>query len=272
MTMIKFVKYSILTFATLLIMLPLLWLLMTSLKTNGEIRSNPLAFPTTWKFVNYADAWHAAKVNLYFFNTLLYCCVSVAIVLFISAAASFAFAKLPTKLTNILYPFLLSGTMIPIISIIIPLYFLLSDLKLLNSYSGIILVYTASCLPFAILILTAFLRTMPTALAESATMDGCTAWGVFLRIYLPLTSPALVTVGITTFIRLWNDILISLVLNSKSSFYTLGVGLKSFVGEHSVQLDQLSAGLILSILLPILLFIMLQKWIVEGLTSGAVKG
>lgn len=267
-----FIRYIFAIIVSFLILLPILVLLITSLKTNNEIMSNPLALPRNWLFENYITAWNDAKIGKYFFNSIFYCVSSVVITAFVSAAASFAFAKLKSKATNFLYPILLSGTMIPVISIIIPLYLMLAKIKLTNSYFGIIIVYVATSIPFAILITTASMKSIPNALIESATIDGCSLWGVFIKIFLPLSRTPLITISIITFIRLWNDFLIAMIMNSKSAYYTLGVGLKSFIGEHSIQYDTLSAGLILAIAPPIIIFILLQERIVEGLTAGSVKG
>lgn len=268
----KLPLYLLCIIICLLILLPLSLLVISSLKTNREIMTNPIALPTTPVWKNYVDAWKGAKIGTYFFNSLSYCLVSVAITSVVAAAASFAFAKMRLRATKYLYPLLLSGTTIPVLSIIIPIYFMLSRLKLINSFAGIVAVYVIISLPFAIMIMTASMKQIPDSLIESAVIDGCSLPMVFFRIILPLFSTSILTVGIITFIRLWNDFLIALVLNQKSSAYTLAVGLKAFVGEHSIQYSTLTAGLLLAVVPPIILYFILQERIVEGLMAGSVKG
>ena len=268
----RMLVYIFALIAALVIIVPLLWLLMSSFKSNNEIFENPWALPKVFDIKNYIEAWFAGSIGTYFINTLFYSVVGVILALLFSAMAGFAFSRFNYKLTKWLFPFLLSGSMIPMISIIIPLWQMLAKIGLLDSYTGIIIVYAASSISFSVLILTGSMRNIPKAIEESAVVDGCGVIQIFTKIFLPLSKPSLVTVGTIIFIRLWNDFLVALVLNSKSKYYTLAVGLKAFVGEHSINYGQLSAGLMLAIVPPVMLYIILQKQIVEGITSGAVKG
>ncbi len=271
----KAVKIGLFIFSVIvcvIILVPLIVLFITSLKTNREITANPLALPQIPVWGNYIAAWVGANIGRYFFNTFSYCLAAVAVTIFVSATAAFAFAKMNLGITKFLYPLLLSGTAIPILSIIVPIYFMLAGFKMLNTFQGIVAVYVAISIPFAVLIMTASMKAIPDALMESAVIDGCSMWGVFFKIIFPLSKTSCITVGIITFIRLWNDFLIALILNQKSSAYTLAVGLKAFVGEHSIQYDTLSAGLILSVIPPIIIYLLLQESIVDGLMAGSVKG
>ena len=256
----------------LLVLFPILLLLNSSLKTNAQVMANSLSLPTDLKWENYLQAWQGAKIGRYFSNSLIYCSSAVIFTCIFAAAASFAFSKMDMKATKYLYPVLLSGTTIPVLTIIVPIYFMLARFKMINSIYGIVTIYVVISLPFAILIMTASMKQIPDALIESAVIDGCSLFKVFIKIILPLSKTPILTVGIITFIKLWNDFLIALVITQKSSAYTLAVGLKSFVGEHSIQYNTLSAGLIMAVVPPIIIYFFLQERIVEGMVTGSVKG
>jgi N-acetylglucosamine transport system permease protein len=188
--------------------------------------------------------------------------------------ASYSLAKYKFKGSSLLYYLFLAGLMFPIFLGLVPLFFLMKHLALLNSHLGLILVYAAFGLPFTVFVLTAFFRTIPTTIMEAGIMDGCSHFRLYWSIMLPLAKPGLTTVGIFTFISIWNEYILALVLLSSSHLRTLplGIAVLQFVQFYEVDFGTLFAGLVIVMLPTLVCYIILQNQITKGITVGAVKG
>jgi raffinose/stachyose/melibiose transport system permease protein len=253
------------------VVFPILLVLFNSFKSTKEIFASPYSFPKNFTLDNYFKAWDTANFAVYFKNSIFVTSVSVVLILFVSSMAAYVLARFKFKGNLFIYFLFLVGLMLPMRLAIIPLFLLLRDLGLLNSYVGLILVYVASGLPFSIFILYTFFKSIPDELTQAARVEGCNSFQIYYMIMVPLIKPALSTVAIFNFIGLWNDFFFPYILLRNPDLYTLPVGISKFFGEYSTDWASLFAGLSLSIIPVIILFLILSKQFIEGLTSGAVK-
>lgn len=252
------IKFHImLIFASFLFLIPLIAMLSISLRGNG--------------FANYIEVFGDARIIKYFVNSLIITIPTLILVLFISSLAAFAFSKLKMPGKNIIFYIFLSGLMLPIASIIVQLFIMIVRLKLVNNYFAVIFPLTALILPFALLIIRNYMDDIPNDIIEAALIDGCKPFGVYRRIMVPLSLPAISAVTIFTFLFSWNEFLLALVFLRKREFYPITLLPRFFLTEHQFNIALVFTGF-LGIILPVLiLYIFLQKYFIEGLTAGAIK-
>jgi ABC-type glycerol-3-phosphate transport system permease component len=261
------------------VLLPMAWVAYSSLKPDTAIFREPFALPALGELqtANYAQAWREARFGDYFFNSVLVTGTSVALIVLLGAMAAYALARFYHPAGRAVFWLFLSGLMIPAQLAVIPLFFELRDLGLLNSRAGLVLTYTANGLPFAIFILAGFFRALPRGLYEAAVIDGCGEFAAFWRVLLPLAKPGLVTVAIFQFIGVWKEYFFAFMLTSgdvSGTARTLPLGLANLAitAEYRTNYGMLFAGLVL-VTLPILaVYLLLQRQIVKGVAAGALKG
>jgi ABC-type glycerol-3-phosphate transport system permease component len=273
-----------LTFAVLCgyllwVIYPVFWVAYSSLKPDTEIFRDAFSLPApdglVWE--NYVRAWREARFGDYFLNSVIVTSVSVAAIVLLGAMAAYALSRFYHPLGRAAYWLFLAGLMIPVQLSIVPLFFELRALGLLESRLGLILVYTANGLPFAIFILAGFFRALPASLYEAAVVDGCSEAGAFWRVMLPLARPGLVTVAIFQFIGIWKEYFFAFMFTSgggDGGARTLPLGLAnlSLTAQYRSEYGSLFAG-VLVVTLPILvLYLLMQKRLVSGITAGALKG
>ena len=263
-----FLGYSV------LVIFPMVWLVYTASKSTDEIFASAWSLPATWKLDNFVEAWTEARVGEFFWNSIFVTVSTLALQLFVGSMASYSLAKYHFRGSSYLYYTFLAGMMFPIFLGLVPLFFLLKTLHLLDSHLGLILVYSAFGIPFTVFVLTAFFRTIPTTIMEAGIMDGCSHFTLFWRVMLPLAKPGLTTVGIFTFISIWNEYILALVLLSSSHLRTLplGIAVLQFVQFYEADFGALFAGLVIVMLPTLICYLILQEQITKGITVGAVKG
>ena len=250
---------------------PLFVMVASSFKTNAEIFSSPLSLPTHFSTANLEKVWTETNFVRYLANSVGITAASVALILLFSTLAGYAFARYRFRLSSLVLMFFLSGMTVPLKLAIIPLFIQLDTLGLVDSYLGLVLVYVAMGIPSAVFIMTGFLRTLPRELEESARMDGASELRIMWSIMLPLARPALVIVAIQNAVPIWNDFFFPLVLITSDNLKTLPQGLTVFVGEFTTDWGVLFTGLTLAALPITLLYIVLSKQFISGITQGAVK-
>jgi len=250
---------------------PLFVMLMSSFKTNAEIFSSPLALPTHFSTANMDKVWTQTNFVRYLANSVGITTASVALILLFSTLAAYAIARYQFRFSALVLMFFLSGMTVPLKLAIIPLFIQLDSLGLVDSYLGLVLVYVAMGIPSAVFIMTGFLRTLPRELEESARMDGASEFRIMRSIMLPLARPALVIVAIQNAVPIWNDFFFPLVLITSDNLKTLPQGLTVFVGEFTTDWGVLFTGLTLAALPITLVYIVLSKQFISGITQGAVK-
>lgn len=261
------------------VVFPMIWVAYSSLKTNDAIFRNAFALPevANLQWQNYRHAWREAELGSYFFNSLLVTVVSVLGILMFGSMAAYALARFNHPLGRVAYWLFLAGLMVPMQLSVVPLFFELRALDLLNSRTGLILVYVANGLPFAIFILAGFFRSLPRSLYEAAIVDGCNETSAFWRVMLPLARPGLITVAIFQFIGIWKEYFFAFMFTSGSadaSVRTLPLGLANLSLGASYQNDygSLFAGVVVVTLPILIVYLLLQKHLVKGVTAGALKG
>lgn len=258
---------------------PMVWVAYSSLKPDAEIFRHTFALPRPGhlRLDNYVHAWRQAHFGGYFLNSVVVTTTSVLLIVFLGAMAAYALARFYHPAGRVVFWLFLAGLTIPAQLAIVPLFFELRALGLLNSRTGLILVYTANGLPFAIFILAGFFRSLPRALHEAAVIDGCGEFTAFWRVMLPLARPGLVTVAIFQFIGVWKEYFFAYMLvggdvDGNARTLPLGLANLSITAQFRTDYGMLFAGLVL-VTLPILVtYALLQRHIIKGVAAGALKG
>ncbi len=250
---------------------PLLLVVSNALRPTREIFKNPIGLPTSPSFASFVKAWEEASFNTYFLNSLMITVASVLLATAVASLASYILGRYTFSGSRLLAAYFLAGLMLPFRLAIVPLFLLLNNMGLIDNRVGLILVYAATGIPFSVFILSSFFRQLPKELSEAARIDGAGEFTIFGRIMLPLVRPALATVIVFQFVPLWNDFFFPLVLLRSTSKWTLPVGMTRFFGEFQADWSTLFAGLIITTLPLIILFLLATKQIIAGLTAGINK-
>jgi raffinose/stachyose/melibiose transport system permease protein len=269
----KSLSYVVFVAWACITILPLVWLGYSSFKTNAEITASRLALPTAAHVENYSEAWRIGKLGTYFVNSIVYTGVTCFGIIMLSMMASYGFAKMRYRRTsNFLYGMLGIGMLISVQAILIPLFLMLKNYGLINTYPGIILTYITLGLPMAIYLGTDYIKGIPDSLIESAYIDGAGNFRMFWSIILPMTKPVIVTMSILNVLSYWNEFLMVFVLTMDDTMKSLPVGVMSFVSPTSQQWDKQFAALVISLLPILAVYFTFQKKLTQGVVAGAVKG
>ncbi len=262
--------YAVLIFVMLTVLLPLLWLLVSSFKSDADnIKWPPLFFPTEWLLVQYQYVVKAIPVLRMLKNTVLFASSVTIISLVFDSMAAYAFSRMQFRGKKVLFNIILLTMMIPFQVVMIPLYLEEFNLKLLNTYAGLILPRAASA--YGIYMLTSFFSGIPKSLDEAARIDGMKEGQIYSRIILPLAKPALVTLGIYHFMNNWNDLLYPMMLTSSIEMRTLSAGLASLVGSNSIKYGPTLAATVISVAPLLILFLFGQRFFMEGIATSGMK-
>lgn len=252
-------------------LVPLLLMVSSSFRTNADLITDPLGMPWPPSGASYQQAWTVGNFATYFANSLMVTVGAVALSTAVSTMAAYALARARSRIFRGLESLFMSGLMLPIHLAILPIFYLFDSVGLVDSRLGLALMYAASGVPFSIFVLTTFFRQLPEELEEAAALDGASSWQTFWMIMVPMVRPALATVAVFRFVPIWNDFLFPLVLLRRQEKYTLPVGLTTFFGEHAADYTAIFAGLVITTLPLIVLFLLATKQIVAGLTAGMAK-
>jgi len=268
---LKTVNYIVVLLVIVGVAYPLFWMVCSSLKTNGEIFRSAWALPQKFRFDNFVEAWKVGHFGKYFLNSGIVTSISVLIIVLISSMAAYAFARLEFKGRDPLFYMFLSGLVLPIQVLIIPLFIQFGDMNLLDTYLALIFPYTSWGLAISIYVLRSFFLTIPRDIEDAAKIDGCSLFAIYWRIMLPLVSPALLTVAILNAANIWNEFLLAYLFMADQKMKTLPAGLFYFSSKYITDFRLIFGGLTITTI-PILVFYFLfQKHMVKGLTMGAIK-
>ncbi|WP_054941521.1 MULTISPECIES: carbohydrate ABC transporter permease [Paenibacillus] len=258
----------------LVVLFPFLFVLFSSVKKdNNSIALNPFGIPKEFVFNNYVEAWVNAKISTYFFNSLYISVLASVVSILLASMFAFAVTRMRQgKWNTILFSLVLIGMLIPNNALMLPIYTIVRKLHILNTHWALIIPYIANAIPFTIIILAAFMRSLPSEIEEAAVMDGLKAPGIFAKIIVPLTVPAMVTVFIVNFLGNWNEFLLANYFLSNDELRTLPVGMVQFRDQYQMNYAQMSAGIVYSVLPVVIIYAVLQEKIIEGVTAGSVKG
>ena len=274
----KTLIYIILGVWALIVIFPMLWAITTSLKTDQEIFFSPWSLPTRPIFANFVRAWTTARIGEYFINTMIVVIPSLFLTLLLSSMAAYVLARFEFRGRALISYMFLVGLIFPLFLALVPLYFVTQQLRLLDTYQGLILVYVAFSLSFTIFFLTNFFRTLPKELGEAATIDGANQYDIFFRVYLPLAKPGLITMGIFNFLGQWNQYILPntlMITNDEgNTHYVLSQGLyylqaKQFYGS---DWSGLFAAVVIVMIPTLAIYLLFNEQIEQGMTAGAVKG
>lgn len=266
--------YVVLGFWTLFSVFTFVWLLYTSFKNNKELFANVWSLPSKIDWSNYHTAWVSAKMGTYFMNSVWVVSGAILFIVVLAAPAAYVLARRTFFGNAGVVTLFVAGLGVPVQLLLVPLFMLLNDLKLVNSLFGLIIVYTATSLPFTIFLLIAFFKTLPTELEESGAIDGASEFRVFYTIMLPLALPGIVTSIILNFITLWSEYLFAMVLINDEMKRPLSLGVYSLKNTMTYNADWtgMFAGVAILMIPSIIVFMLLSDRITSGMTVGALKG
>lgn len=268
----KVILYVILAVLALIWIVPMLTLLLTAIKGKKDFYSGLSLFsvPAEIAWDNFTNAITKGRLLIYMKNDLIVSGLKVPIGIVIEALAAFALTRLNIKHKTGWFVFFLVGMMLPMQTALVPINIIYSKLNLLNSYFGLFYVYVGFGISYGILILRGFFKGIPKDIDEAAYIDGCTRWQMFWRILLPIAKPAVATLIITDFLATWNEYLLASVIINDNMKKTVPVGIMTFVGEHGTDYGYLCAGVLLSVIPVLAVYLIFQRYFVEGM-AGAVK-
>lgn len=266
------VQYLLLTFVLVLALAPIMLMWMSAFKTRQEISVAPLALPTSLTLDNLVQAWTVGRFGQYVGNSILVTIPVVLGVVALSALAGYGFARFRFWGHQVIFYAFLIGLMVPFQSIMIPLYFNIKDLGLLGTYWAMILPAIGLGLPFGIFLLQSFFRGLPHELGDSARVDGCNEFQVFWRVLLPLAKPAVSSLVVFQFMWTWNAYLMPLLLLNQEALRPITLGLMFFQGRYTTNYALISAGVMIVTLPIIIVYVLMQRQFLRGLTAGALRG
>lgn len=269
---IKWIIRIVLLVFVILTIYPLFFVLLTSTKTTMEFYNNIWLFPKEFAWGNYQYAWEIARIGEYFVNSIIVVVITVIVTLILSAFAGYSLAKLNVPKADFIMLAIFLLTMLPSESIIMPMYIIISKLGMTGTHISLIIPYIGWGMALTIYIYRNFFKTVPTEIIEAARIDGCTETRTFLKVVLPMMLPATATNAIFLFLAWWGEMLWASVELSTSSLKTLPLGITAFVQSAGTDWGPLCAASCIILIPVIIFFLFTQKFMVSGLTGGAVKG
>ena len=266
------INYTLLIVFLLITILPLVFLMLLSVKSGTEIiTGSVLSLPEKFYWENFSNAWIAGKINMYFFNSVIITLASSVLTLVLGLPMAYAIARMRWKLSGTVQTILMVGIMIPIHATLIPLFVLLRNMGLMNSYFSLILPYVASTLPITVYIIRNFLINIPFEMEEAAFLDGCGIIGAFVRVIIPTIKQSLVVVITLNSLTYWNEYVMASTLVTDPTKYTIPIGLKSFSSDYSADYGAIAAGCLISVIPLLLLYLCFTDLLEKGLVAGAMK-
>jgi raffinose/stachyose/melibiose transport system permease protein len=265
-------QYLVLTAIVIVVLTPIVLVIFGGLKTRGEQATQPYSFPNPIRWENYSSILSLPSFWQMLGNSLIVMLATTAFVLAISSLAAFVLARMNFRGRDLVFNFFTLGLLFPLIVAILPVYLVLRQVNLLDNLWGLILPEVAFALAGNIVILRGFFRAIPAELQDAAYIDGCSAFGFFWRIVLPLARPALAAVAALVMIASWNEFFLPLIVLNSDALWTLPLGTMQFVGQYGQDLSLIMAFVTLTIVPTIVFYVFAERQIVSGLTAGALKG
>lgn len=254
-----------------IVVVPLYIMFVSSMKTTQEIFTAPLALPSNLSLDNFVEAWERAKFSTYFINSVIVTVASVALTLLVSVPASYVMGRYRMRWLGLVLVFFLLGLMLPIRLGVVRLFLLLRDLQQLDTLTGIIAIYVGVRIPFAVFVIANFMRTIPREMEEAARIDGASEVRILWHVIVPLVAPAIAIVGIFTAIAVWNDFFFPLIFLFSDENKTIPLGLATFVGQYSTNWGALFAGLTISALPLMIVYLLMSRRVRAGISTGGVR-
>lgn len=265
------IGYIFLFFMSIIFILPMLFTILSSLKTKLEIFTSPFGMPKVIQWGNYIQAWKDANMSAYFMNSLIQSGATVILTSIVATMAAYAFARFEFKLNKFLVVLFLLGMMVPIHTILVPISYIIGIFNLKNNIVALVLVYVAFNLPFSIMVMITFMKGVNRSLEEAAIIDGASYFQIYSKIMIPLTLPAISTISIFNFMGAWNNILFPLLFINDKKLRPISLGLLNFSGERGSEYGLLMAGIVITVVVPLAIYLLFQEKVESGLAAGAVK-
>jgi len=265
-------KHCLLVALSLLSLFPVILVVSTAFKSPADVLTDPFSLFTSFSFENIASAWTDGHFSDYLVNSFLLSVPSTLLVIILSTMGGYSFARLPCRGRSIAFYIVVLGLLVPFFTYMIPLYFQLRSLGLLDTLSGAILVLASTGLSFGTFFMRAFFSDLPLELEQAARVDGCSELQIFLRVMLPLVRSGAGALAVFTFLQNWNNLLVPLLYLPGGEYRPLTMGLYTFTAGRSIDIGPLAAGTLITILPILVLFVLMQRQIAEGFITGAVKG
>ena len=266
-------SHVLLSIWTIIVIVPFLWVVLSSFKTTKEILASPFSLPAHWQFDNYAHAWTDAGIRQFFLNTVIVVGVALVLVMLLGAMCAYVLARFTFRGSRFIYYLMLAGLTFPIFLAIVPSFFVLKSIQLLNTLPRLIMVYVAFALPFTVFFLYAFFRTLPDDVYEAALIDGAGEWRTFFRIMLPMARPGIAAVAIFNFLGLWNQFLLPVALNTDQSRYVLTQGMASFASQagYAVDFGALFAAVVITVVPVLIVYVIFQRRLEGSVSRGTFR-
>ncbi|HBG55647.1 MAG TPA: sugar ABC transporter permease [Ruminococcaceae bacterium] len=269
----RFFLYLFLGIVAVIQVYPLIWLFLFSFKNNNEIYSgNAMGIPHVWRTSNYYTVMTSGNVGRYLLNSVIVTAATIVVSTLLITTSAYAIARMHWRAKNVFLNYILLGLMVPINATLLPLFIVLRQLNLLNSYFSLILPYVVFALPMGVFIMVGFMKNIPRELEESACLDGCTIYQTFWRIALPIVRPAVATVAIFTFLSSWNELMFANTFLSDENLKTLTVGIMSLSGQQGTAWGPIGAGLVIATVPTLIVYFLFSDQIQKSMIAGAIKG
>lgn len=263
--------YTLLTVAAILVAIPFGWMLLASVKTSNEVFSIPMKlFPETFQWVNYETIWEKIPLLTFFKNTFKIAVLTTLLQVLTSCFAAYGFSKVNFKGRDFLFLISVTTFAVPWQAYMVPQFALITKLHLSNSHLGLILMQAFS--GFGVFLMRQFMISIPNELLEAARIDGLNEYKTFAKIALPLAKPGIATLVIFTFVNIWNDFMGPLIYLNSTELKTIQLGIRMFISQYGADYALIMAASVCSLIPVIVVFMACQKWFVEGITAGGVKG
>jgi raffinose/stachyose/melibiose transport system permease protein len=270
-TITSIFSHLVLILFVVIIVYPVVWMIFASFKSPTEIVTNIWGLPAVWQWENYTNAWENANMGYAIFNSIVSSLATVVLVIILASIAGYAFAKFRFRYSLLIFLVLIFTMQAP--TPVIPLYIMLVRLKLTDSLLGLVLPMVAGGLPLAIFIFRAFFQSIPGELVDAAKVDGCTEFSAFRRVIIPISTPAIATVAILQFVGAWNEYFLALILLRSPEVRTIPLAIQVFFYAWGrTEWEQVFAALTIGSLPMIILYIIMQRQFIQGLTAGSIKG
>jgi len=265
-------QYLVAIIVAAIVIVPILIAVLGGFKTTGELMNRPFGLPNEWQVENYRDVLQMPAFWQQLGNSLIVATGTVGLTMGVGSLAAFVFARLSFKRRELIFNVFTVGLMFPLIVAILPLYLLMREIGLLNSLLGVVLVQAAYAIPGSIVVLRGFFRALPREIEDAAKMDGCSDFGFFWRVLIPLSTPALSANASLGLVASWNALFLPLVVLDDEALWTLPLGTMQFSGQYFTEWAKVMAFVVIALVPAVAFYLVAERYIVSGLTRGAVKG
>jgi raffinose/stachyose/melibiose transport system permease protein len=269
---IGFLKWCFLLFLLAVALLPLLWLILSSLRTNLELQISPFGWPKNPQWGNYLNALKMASLPRLLVNSLVVAAVAVILNVLITTMAAYVLSREHFKGRDVIYTILTAGVLIPVIAFMVPYFTLITKMGLYNNLLALILVYTAVNIPVSTFLETGFMKSIPKEIEEAAIIDGCNFYSRFSKIIFPISKSGMVTAGTFCFTYAWNEFTMAMLLTSSVQSRTVQLGIKFFTSQFITDYSSMYAAIVVTIIPSVTIYALLHDKIIGGIAAGSVKG